>query len=214
MRRIGCLFTQITSPTRHSLYVVEALTAGACAYPAREWRRPGSSWACRKVRNISIKGISDAQVPEVQLCELHWVTARLGLHLIIQGCIACFVVRDYSILDLIRVLIAKLDYLLLLLGIGELRVIQNTVDDSIELLDLIAHISTGTYILYSKPGLSAVRRYNALSDVIQTLQYIYILVRVLFCELRCELLYVVCGKRGISPVLKFLRQGCPYKLFT
>lgn len=123
-------------------------------------------------------------------------------------------VCDYSILDLIRVLIAKLYYLLLLLGIGELRVIQNTINNIVELLNLIAYIRTGTYILYSKSGLSSVRRYNALSDVIQTLQYIYILVRVLLCELRCELLYIVCSKRGISPVLKFLRQGCPYKLFT
>lgn len=123
-------------------------------------------------------------------------------------------VCNHSILDLIRVLIAKLYYLLLLLGIGEFRIIQNPVDNSIELLDLIAHISTGTYILYSKPGLSSIRRHNALSNVIQPLQYVYILVRVLLCELRCELLYVVCSKWGISPVLKFLRQGCPYKLFT
>lgn len=214
MRSIGCLFPQVASAPCHSLYVVEALTAGACAYPAGEGRCPGCPRTGRKVRDISIQRISDAQIPEVQLRKLHWVTTRLGLHLIIQCCIACSMVCDYSILDLIRVLIAELDYLLLLLGIGEFRIIQNPINDSIELLNLIAHISTGTHILYSKPGLSSVRRYNALSDVIQTLQYIYILVRVLLCELRCELLYVVCSKWDISPVLKFLRQGCPYKLFT
>ena len=83
MRSIGCLFPQIACATRHSLYVVEALTAGACAYPACEWGRPGSSRAGRKIRDISIQGISDAQVPEVQLRKLHWITTSFGLHLII-----------------------------------------------------------------------------------------------------------------------------------
>lgn len=58
-------------------------------------------------------------------------------------------VGDYGILDPIGVLIPEFYYLLLLLCVSELRVIKDAVYDCVELLDLIAYICAGTYILYS-----------------------------------------------------------------
>lgn len=149
MRCIRCLFTQITGTTGHGLYVIEPLTAGACAYPACEWGCPRGSGTRGKVRNVSVKRISNTQVPEVKLRKLHWITTRFGLHLVIERCTSSSMVGDYGILDPIGVLIPEFYYLLLLLCVSELRVIKDAVYDCVELLDLIAYICAGTYILYS-----------------------------------------------------------------
>lgn len=77
MRSIRCLLTEVAGASGHGLYVIEPFTAGACAYPAGKRRCPGGSGACRKVWNVSVKRVSDAEVPEVELCKLHRITTRL-----------------------------------------------------------------------------------------------------------------------------------------
>ena len=110
----------------------------------------------------------------------------------------------------IRVFITEIYDFLLLLSIGQLRVIQDTIYDSIELLYLIADIGTSTYVLYSKACLPPICRNNTLAYMIKTLKHIDVLIRVLFSELCRELLNIVSSERGISPVLELLRKGCPY----
>lgn len=129
MCSIRCLLTEVTGTTGHGLYVVESLAAGACTYPACEWGCPGGSGTRCEIRNVSVKRVSDSEVPEVELCKLHGITACFGLHLIIECCTPSSMVGDYSIFDPIGVLIPELYYLLLLLCIGELRVIKDTVYD-------------------------------------------------------------------------------------
>lgn len=119
-------------------------------------------------------------------------------------------VCNNSVFYFIRVLITEIYDFLLLLGIGQLRVIQDTIYDSIELLYLVAHIGTGTHVLYSKTCLTAICRNNTLAYMIKTLKHINVLIRVLFSELCRELLDIVGSEWGISPVLELLRKGCPH----
>ena len=129
MRSIRCLLTEISCTSGHSLHIIEPLTAGACTYPASEWGRPGGSGACRKIRNVSVKRVSDAEVPEVELCKLHRITTRFRLHLIIERCITGLMVCHNSVFYFVGVLIPDIYNFLLLLCVGELRVIKDSVYD-------------------------------------------------------------------------------------